>query len=245
MGRSLFTLPPVSQRRMIGGIIQKHAYPGYTKEADDTYIYYLIMKYSFFVTTMLSLLYWGSYANHTSFNFFFFNIDVWHYNFLARVLAALFSHDKSNPGHLVHYSVVLSMICSYSVVVVTVLFVIFVPYAWALFRANIDLDAIDLAHCNKQLFGKISNNQEELPKAYKKSFYVYLIGMFGAFALPMFFLGHHLFLENSTTFFVTFLCFYAGIFSYGIAGVVMCFAVYRQLKQKRGPRFQSNPTVSE
>ena len=104
------------------------------------------MKYSFFVTTTFSFLYWASYAYHTSFNLFFFTIDVWHYNFLARAIAWLTSHEKDTLGHLAQYSVVLSMACSYQFVVGTTLLIIFVPYAWTLFRANIDLDTFDLLH---------------------------------------------------------------------------------------------------
>src|SRR6266849_2560921 len=78
-----FVLPPVEKRRMVGGVIKQYNYPNFTKEADDTYIYYLVMKYSFFVAAFFSFLYWVSYIFKTKLNLFFFTIDVWHYNFLA------------------------------------------------------------------------------------------------------------------------------------------------------------------
>ncbi len=233
-----FVLPPVEKRRMIGGIIKKYNYPDFSTEADDTYIYYLVMKYSFFVSSFFSILYWVSYAFHTRLSLFFFTIDVWHYNILARAGTWLEAHGE--PGDFVRYSPVASMICSYPFVVGTAVLLIFIPYAWLLFWANVDFDATDLLHWDQALVQKKKGDPHALFKAALKSLLVYLAGFFVSFGLPFMVLHYYPFLEQSGGLFVLILCGFSWLYAIGMSSIVFCYAISYQLKEKRGPFFRNN-----
>jgi hypothetical protein len=122
-----FVLPPVDQRRMVNGIIKAKCYPLFSTEADDTYIYYLLLRLSFFIVAMFSFLLLASEAFKTQFTFYLFTVSV-------------------NPNDLAE-----SAAWVYSRVVSTMLFVVCLPYGLLLFRANMDFNCFDLLHWNVRL----------------------------------------------------------------------------------------------
>jgi hypothetical protein len=180
-----------------------------------------------------------SYAGHISFNLLFSTIDVWRYNWLARFLAW---HPEK--GHLTDHSFVLAMICSYPLVVSPVLLLIIIPYAWLLFRANIDLDTCDLLHWNRALVEKKGGDPDKLLKACKKSFWQWVSSLFITFGLPDFWLQNMPSLEQSRFLYVVMLAFYTWFYAVSMTSIVLCYATYQQLRAKRGPFFTSKTITS-
>jgi hypothetical protein len=227
---------------MIGGMIKRANFPLFSRESDDTYIYYLIWKISIVTSSLISFLYGLSWAYQRSVSVGFFQIDVWHYNGLARLVAGIPHSPSDREHHFYEYSFVLQTVCSYPFLTAMVLLSICVPLAWLFFRANIDLDTFDLLHWNQELVSKKGGDPEVLQKVHRKSLYQWLFGLLVLSGLPLFFLRQHHSLEQSPGFFLVILVAFAWLDATGATNAILCFAIFNQLRNKRGPRFIGRET---
>jgi hypothetical protein len=201
---------------MVEGRVKKIFYSHLQKEADDAYIFYLVMKNSFFVAGFFSILYWASYTFDIRFDFILFSIYVEQTGFVR------------------------SMIWSYPFVVSTVLLIIFVPYGWLLLRENIDFNTYDLLWWNHVLLKQTKGDRKKLMKTFRFVFVVSLIVMYGAFGLPELILRYRIYehLNESYAFFLIVLTFYTWIYSAITYVFVLSAASYWQHWKRLGPRYQ-------
>lgn len=73
----LLKLPPLEERKMSQGLLRRVFLPWqFTKRSDDTYIYYLCARTSFFVTGALLFLHWISLVFQIEINLLFFTITL-------------------------------------------------------------------------------------------------------------------------------------------------------------------------
>jgi hypothetical protein len=224
-----FILPPVEKRNKVIGLAVNLPRD---KARNDIYIYYLVWKYSTLIAAASSLLYFASYYFHTSFNFLFFKIDVWHYNFLASSTASMRSH--SSPHRFTAYSFVLSMVCSYSIVVSSTLLVVVIPYAWLLFRANVDLHTLDVQSAYPAFAKALNNDIGKMAKNVRRVYKANIVLLPLAFAAPAMFLLRVDFLEQSILFFVATLCFYTCVYGQMLFFIVFAYTVHRTLQTQFG-----------
>jgi hypothetical protein len=217
----LFVLPVVQERRMPGGLLKAFCYPRFSKESDDTYIYYLLIIRGLVVSSFISLLYWISYAWDIRIRLGLFTIHI----------------DPNNALQ--------SMLDGYFIPVATIQLVIFLSYGWLLFRANIDLNTIDLLHWNSRLVQRVNGNRDRLLTSS-------LITTLVAFAASYFVCGPvaylvdmHPGINNSSATLLGFLIFYAWIYSALPCAIVVGAATAYQQWRRLGPRYHQQSSNME
>jgi hypothetical protein len=201
---------------MLEGRVRNIFYPYLRKDYDDTYIYYLVMKNSFFVAGFFSILYWASYT-------FDIHIDL-----------LLFSIYVEQTGF------VRSMIWSYPFIVSTLLLILFLPYGWLLFRENINFETHDLLWWNHAMLVKTKGDRTKILKSYRFLFLASLTSMYVLFARPELMLRYniHEHLNNSYVFFCIVLFLFALICAGATYALVLSAAVYWQHWKRLGPHYQ-------
>jgi hypothetical protein len=207
-----FVLPPVEERRMIG-FIKASYFRRLRKDNDDTYIYYLLIEWSLLVTALFALCLLASGIFHMSFPFYFFTI-------------------YTNPDDLAR-----SVGWTYSRVVSTTLLLIFLPYAWLLFRANIDFNTRDLLHWQDRSTEQQRRGNVLWQMLVDSS--VCLMVAYCSWSVPDYFIGKHPSLQTSYTFFLVTLACLTWLYSAIPVMVVMGCAISYQHLRRLGPRYNS------
>jgi hypothetical protein len=225
-----FVLPSVEKRQMVFGFVKRSFNPPLSTDYEDTYIYYLLIERSFFVTVAFSVCLWASYVFQKSFNLCFFTIYV-------------------NPADLAR-----SVGWTYWRVVSPTLFLIFLPYGWLLFRSNIDLNTYDLLHWQVRL----KEDQKKRGRVLARMLVavgVCAIMPYAAWDVPNYIIREYdtgfgkianlPSLHTSYTFFLMTLVFLAWLFSIIPTIAVMGCAIGYQHLRCLGPRYRSNTSSSE
>ena len=213
---NFFKLPPVLKRRMIGGKIQKWFYPNSRVDRDDDYIYYLLLRNGFAFTSVFSILYVISFVTGHPIDLYFMTISI----------------DPDDKAMSVGYA--------FSQKIAPVVLAVFLPYAWLLFKANIDMRSYDLLKRVPKFVERTSGKRGKIIKWSLLIVIFAFLGMFGAFAGPAWILDHHLSTNDSTALLIMFLLIYPVLFarrhnhdSYGPCHGLPALAALRPLLQSQ------------
>ena len=157
---NLFKLPPVSERRMIGGKIQQWFYPNSRVDRDDDYIYYLLLRNSFALTSVFSIPYVISFISGHPIDLYFMTISV----------------DPDDKAMSIGYA--------FSQRIASLVLTVLLLYAWLLFKANIDMRSFDLLARAPKFAERMAGKRWKIIKWSLILAIVAFLGMFGAFAGP-------------------------------------------------------------
>ena len=212
----IFTLPPVEKRHMVGGIVKDLIYTHWEKDRDDTYIYYLMTKLGFFISLFLSSLYFISYIFGISLDFWLFEIKV----------------GRETPVN--------DFIYSHSFVSPTILLMTLIPYGASLFRANINLDEIDLLSWNPKGFDMRENNREHFFRTFSFARFLLLFIPYGSFALPQLIMDYTTGLHDSILFLLFCIALFILVHVQGIVFFWSGHITIKQNKSRQGPYYATD-----
>ena len=215
----MFKLPPVSERKWPEELIHKFLNRNFRKEFDDTYIYYLIFRLGFFIALGFALLFLSSYFLNTSYDLYFITVEVAEPDVLGDVA------------------------WNYPVIVVPTLLIVMGIYAELLFRANIDINKLDLLNWNVDFLNYSGGDRRKVLNRSRGGLILFFTAAFGVFALPIMITRYYDVNGISFTFFS--LLFASYIISFSSLFIIFLFSLRYQYKRRLGPRFNSSPHKQE
>lgn len=170
---AIFKLPPVEERKMIGGWLRIKFFGNkFSPDKDDLYIFYLVFKWSLIIGWVISALLLLSYKFEISCGIGSFQICIPKEDFVRR-----FSW-------------------SFGVIFPVVYFIFILPFFYTMFRWNVDWKSYDFLWWNQKW--KITDPMEKYYPVCRRAFACTLIGFCGLVSVGIYVANRGHFHESVT-----------------------------------------------
>jgi len=216
LDRSL-KLPPVEERWMPEGTVKNLFYPNFSKERNDTYVYFIVLLLGFVVTALFSILYLSTYYFDYEINLGLIEIGL----------------SQNEP--------VRDFIYSFPFVVPTFLFMTILPFGIFLFLRNVDITNLDLLFSE----GIKKWRREDKKRFYFNLKLFFIIGCavtFGSYGMPELILNNYNYgVDFSQS--IKFIIFFSAVFSFAyplcVNLIMISIFLHYQNKKELGPYYNN------